>query len=225
MRKSILACHIMFSEKEIVSVTRKEEKQEISSTKHKGGLFWIQLCWRWQLTVSNQHLSMSCGFDLRSKLMSHLPPSLFLSSSHMGFTPSWNKKFLSSPLLFWNLSSKFTVRHQWSGHVSTGTYPIKIRTDVQIMLQHSKLNMVCTSYNYIYSKLLSTVEPRYNEVLGAMKITLLYQVSHYIRVNKQRNIKSWDQQNYLVIRGFCYIRPLYNEVPLYCICIAANMSV
>ena len=50
-----------------------------------------------------------------------------------------------------------------------------------------------------------------------MKITLLYQVSHYIRVQKQRNIKSWDQQNYLVIRGFCYIRPLYNEVPLYCI--------
>ena len=48
-----------------------------------------------------------------------------------------------------------------------------------------------------------------------MKITLLYQVSHYIRVKKQRNIKSWDQQNYLVITGFCYIGPLYNEVPLY----------
>ena len=60
-----------------------------------------------------------------------------------------------------------------------------------------------------------TVEPLYNEVLGTMKITLLYQVSHYIRVKKQRNIKSWDQQNYLVIKGFCYIRPLYNEVPLY----------
>ena len=60
----------------------------------------------------------------------------------------------------------------------------------------------------------NTVEPRYNEVLGTMKITLLYQVSHYIRVEKQRNIKSWDQQNDLVIRGFCYIRPLYNEVPL-----------
>ena len=27
----------------------------------------------------------------------------------------------------------------------------------------------------------NTVEPRYNEVLGTMKITLLYQVSHYIR--------------------------------------------
>ena len=48
-----------------------------------------------------------------------------------------------------------------------------------------------------------------------MKMTLLYQVSHYIRVQNQRNIKSWDQQIYLVIRGFCYIRPLYNEVPLY----------
>ena len=60
-----------------------------------------------------------------------------------------------------------------------------------------------------------TVEPRYNEVNGTLKITLLYQVSHYIRVQKQRNIKSWDQQNYVVIRGFCSIRPLYNEVPLY----------
>ena len=48
-----------------------------------------------------------------------------------------------------------------------------------------------------------------------MKITLLYQVSHYIRVKKHRNIKSWDQENYFVISGFCYIRPLYNEVPLY----------
>ena len=37
---------------------------------------------------------------------------------------------------------------------------------------------------------------------------------------KTRNIKSWDQQNDLVIRGFCYIRPLYNEVPLYCTCIS-----
>ena len=67
----------------------------------------------------------------------------------------------------------------------------------------------------------NTVEPRYNEDLGTMKITLLYQVSHYIRVKTQRNIKSWDQQNHLVIRGFCYIRPLYNEVPLYIIYISA----
>ena len=37
-----------------------------------------------------------------------------------------------------------------------------------------------------------TVEPRYNEVLGTMKITLFYHVSHYIRVKKQRYIKSWD---------------------------------
>ena len=59
----------------------------------------------------------------------------------------------------------------------------------------------------------NTVEPRYNEVLGTMKISLLYQVSHYIRVQKQRNIKSWDQQNDLVIRVLLYLT-LYNEVPL-----------
>ena len=45
----------------------------------------------------------------------------------------------------------------------------------------------------------TTVEPRYNEDLGTMTITLLLQVSHYVRVKKQGNIKSWDQQNYLVI--------------------------
>ena len=67
-----------------------------------------------------------------------------------------------------------------------------------------------------------TVEPLYNEVLGTMKITLLYQVSHYIRVKKQKNIKSWDQPNYLVIRGFCYIRPRYNEVPLYYMKVMSN---
>ena len=50
--------------------------------------------------------------------------------------------------------------------------------------------------------------------LGPWKLPL-YQVSHYIRVKKKKNIKSRDQQNDLVIRGFCYIWPLYNEVPLY----------
>ena len=88
-----------------------------------------------------------------------------------------------------------------------------------------KINIVCFSlsmqgascWTHMYPRLIllfhlyteidhwrieSTVEPRYNEVLGTMKITLLYQVSHYIRVKKQRNIKSWDQQNYLVIKGF-----------------------
>ena len=71
------------------------------------------------------------------------------------------------------------------------------------------------SWNVMLKMKEYTVEPLYNEVLGTMKITLLYQVFRYIRVKKQRNIKSWDQQNDLVIRGFCYIRPLYNEVPLY----------
>ena len=82
-------------------------------------------------------------------------------------------------------------------------------------------NMYCHIVTVFIQTGQCTVEPRYNEVLGTMKNYLvisgfsLYQVSHYIRVKKQRNMKSWDQQNYLVIRGFCYIRPLYNEVPLY----------
>jgi len=57
--------------------------------------------------------------------------------------------------------------------------------------------------------------PRYEEDfvvhgnLKAKQITLLYQLSRYIKVQKQRTIKNWEQQNHLVIRGFCYILPLY----------------
>ena len=53
-----------------------------------------------------------------------------------------------------------------------------------------------------------TVEPRYNEDLGTMKITssVKYQVSHYIWVKKQGNTKSWDQQKLpFYITGFCYV--------------------
>ena len=69
------------------------------------------------------------------------------------------------------------------------------------------------------------MEPHYNEDLGTLKITLLYQVSHDIMVKQQRNIKRWHQQNYLLIRGFCYIRPLYNEVPLYFISLNQLLSI
>ena len=86
-------------------------------------------------------------------------------------------------------------------HVPAGTVP--------------RTSMNARHVNRFWRNSYDTVEPLYNEVLGTMKITLLYQGSHYISVKKQRNIKSWDQQNYLVIRGFCYIQPLYNEVPLY----------
>ena len=66
-----------------------------------------------------------------------------------------------------------------------------------------------------HGKVQCTVEPHYDEVLGIIKVGFLCQDSHYITVKKQRNIKSWDQQGCLVVGGFCYIRPLYNEVPLY----------
>ena len=55
----------------------------------------------------------------------------------------------------------------------------------------------------------NTVEPCYNEDLGTIKITLLYQVCHYIRVKEQRNIELGP------VKVLCYIQPFYNKVPLY----------
>ena len=42
------------------------------------------------------------------------------------------------------------------------------------------------------------MKPHYNEVLGTIKITLLYQVSHYIRVRKTKKYKDLGPANYLV---------------------------
>ena len=106
---------------------------------------------------------------------------------------------------------------------STDHSLIILNLPFQVILSKFEVVFWCLEWEwYTFQKIyensfesINTVEPRYNEVLGTMKITLLYQVSHYIRVKKLRNIKSWDQQNYLVTRGFCYIRPRYNEVPLY----------
>ena len=44
----------------------------------------------------------------------------------------------------------------------------------------------CNAFNQIRNLL---VEPHYTEDLGTMKITLLYQVSHYIRVRKTKKYK------------------------------------
>ena len=49
-----------------------------------------------------------------------------------------------------------------------------------------------------------------------MKITLLYQVSHYIRVKKPKKYKELGPAKLPCYkRVLLYIRPLYNEVPLY----------
>ena len=39
------------------------------------------------------------------------------------------------------------------------------------------------------NSLVDTVQPRYNEDLGTIKSTLLYQVSHYIRVKNIKKLK------------------------------------
>ena len=48
----------------------------------------------------------------------------------------------------------------------------------------------------------TTVEPRYNEVLGTMKITLLYQVSHYIRVKNKEIWRAGTSKITLLLEGF-----------------------
>ena len=55
-----------------------------------------------------------------------------------------------------------------------------------------------------------TVEPRYNEVLGTMKITLLYHVSHYIRVKKIKKYKELGPAKLP-----CYKRVLLYPTSLY----------
>ena len=54
-----------------------------------------------------------------------------------------------------------------------------------------------------------------------MRIALLYRVSHCVRVKKQGNMGSWDPQGYLVVGGFCYVRPLCVEVPLHIMLVIA----
>ena len=58
--------------------------------------------------------------------------------------------------------------------IESGNIPIKKVCNIQMDIPR---NHPTHEHTHIY-----TVEPRYNEVLGTMKITLLYQVSHYIGV-------------------------------------------
>ena len=70
-----------------------------------------------------------------------------------------------------------------------------------VLSHHRRYDIVLTGV--IFTK--GTVEPRYNDVLGTMKITLLYQVSHYIRVKKTKKYKELGPAKL----------PCYNRVLLY----------
>ena len=57
--------------------------------------------------------------------------------------------------------------------------------------------------------------------LGQVKLLCYIKIVLYpgCKNNKmQRNFELWDQENYFVISGFCYISVLYNESPLYWVC-------
>ena len=114
-----------------------------------------------------------------------------------------------------SLTGRVPVAHWTSTRRSLVLSPIDLYSNLLTTLPELSRAKICGKCLFYQNLIAITVEPCYNEVLGTIKITLLYQVSHYIRVRKQRNIKNWDQKDYLVIKGFSYIRPLYNEVPLY----------
>ena len=61
----------------------------------------------------------------------------------------------------------------------------------------------------------STVKPHYNENLGAMKITLLFQVLCYMYIGVKTKQKDGTSKITLLKEGLVInIQPLYNEVPL-----------
>ena len=68
---------------------------------------------------------------------------------------------------------------------------------------------------------ITDLDSRYNKLLGPSEI--FFVISKFLlypgcKNNKiQRNFELWDQENYFVISGFCYISVLYNESPLYLI--------
>ena len=73
-------------------------------------------------------------------------------------------------------------------------------------------DIICSSLSLGYC---STVKPPYNKDLGTMKISLFkYQFSHYIRI-KSMKYKEQGPAKVPSYNRVCYIRPLYNEVPLY----------
>ena len=90
--------------------------------------------------------------------------------------------------------------------------PIKVEQDTAIS---GTITLTPGKENTRWDQKLITVEPLYNEVIGTMKITFVISSFSLYQGKETKIYKSWDQQNYLVIRGFCYIRPRYNEVPLY----------
>ena len=108
----------------------------------------------------------------------------------------------------------FSIRGSsvWWSHCAWCAWLPWISRSVCAIIWHLSSNMAAGKNDLYFTLILQINQIQWDHENYLVK--LLYQVSHYIRVKKQRNIKSWDQLNHLVIR-FCYIRPLYNEVPLY----------
>ena len=67
------------------------------------------------------------------------------------------------------------------------TFPVHLHIHFHVTILKYATSSTFASRSKVNNlKYMYTVEPHYNEVLGTMKITLLYQVSHYIRGKKKK---------------------------------------
>ena len=100
-------------------------------------------------------------------------------------TKLYHKDFVFT--FWWNIN-KFHIQRVSStrqSFIQNHRAEIIIRFVPTVIMQINSI--IYFAYFIVRGKYSHTVESRYNENLGTMKITLFYQVSHYIRVIKQQN--------------------------------------
>ena len=84
------------------------------------------------------------------------------------------------------LTLNFGIGIYWFLNPNSSSIPCYVMSEVHVFYYFSQITIRKVLF-LLYLVMTCTVEPLYNEVLGTMKITLLYQVSH-IRVKKHKEI-------------------------------------
>ena len=106
---------------------------------------------------------------------------IFTLSSEIKLNLLWSSSLMVQAHDFmhtWCVTSRAVTRSVWRPWISRSVCAINDKTSVVCL---PTWLLVGPSILWMMS-IANSVEPRYNEVHGTMKITLLYQVSHYIRV-------------------------------------------
>ena len=137
---------------------KKSERRKKSEKRHPWGAFHQAFCQCFSLTT----------------VISYWNPCIWLAESKFFSEKYWQNAWWNAPLVI-NMATVGVLRKNRFCHSAL---------NVMLLSHQTAQQEPCQTLD----RFTNTVEPRYNEVLGTMKITLLYQVSHYIRVKKQRNI-------------------------------------